>query len=80
VTVLNHKLKKPLNNPDVVDTQGTLFTFVFSAIIDGIYAGLLSAVRPHPSEVPNSVNIISQCLIKSRGVNGGRFLPPQNQN
>jgi hypothetical protein len=56
VTVLNHKLKKPLNNPDVVDTQGTLFTFLFSAIIGGIYAGILAAVRPHPSEVPNSVN------------------------
>lgn len=56
MTVLNHKLKKPLNNPDVVDTQGTLFTFLFSAIIGGIYAGILSAVRPHPSEVPNSVN------------------------
>ena len=53
---MNHKLKKPLNNPDVVDTQGTLFTFFFSAVIGGIYAGILSAVYPYPSEVPSSVN------------------------
>ena len=53
---MNNKLKKPLNNPDVVDTQGTLFTFFFSAVIGGIYSGILSAVYPYPSEVPSSVN------------------------
>lgn len=56
VTVLNHKLKKPLNNPDVVDTQGTLFTFFFSALIGGIYSGILAAVYPYPSEIPATVN------------------------
>lgn len=53
---MNHKLKKPLNNPDVVDTQGTLYTFLFSSIIGGIYSAILMAVYPYPSEVPTSVN------------------------
>lgn len=56
VTLLNHKLKKPLNNPDVIDTQGTLFTFLFSSIIGGIYSAIMMAVYPYPSEVPTSVN------------------------
>lgn len=47
VTLLNHKLKKPLNNPDVIDTQGTLFTFFTSALIGGIYAAILAAVYPY---------------------------------
>jgi hypothetical protein len=53
---MNHKLKRPLNNPDVVDTQGTLFTFFFSAFIGGIYSAILAAVYPYGSEVPSSVN------------------------
>lgn len=56
ITLLNHKLKKPLNNPDVVDTQGTLFTFFFSAVIGGIYSAILAVVYPYASEVPSSVN------------------------
>jgi len=53
---LNHKLKKPLNNPEVVDTQGTLYTFFVAALIGAIYSGILEAVYPYPSEVPTSVN------------------------
>jgi len=56
VTILNHKLKKPLNNPDVIDTQGTLYTFFASALIGGIYAAILAAVYPYASETPTSVN------------------------
>lgn len=56
VTILNHKLKKPLNNPEVIDTQGTLYTFFFSALIGAIYSGILAAVYPYASEVPTSVN------------------------
>jgi hypothetical protein len=53
---LNHKLKKPLNNPDVVDTQGTLYTFFVAALIGAIYSGVLEAVYPYASESPTSVN------------------------
>jgi len=56
VTIMNHKFKKPLNNPDVNDTQGTLFTFFVSALFGGIYSAILAAVYPYPSEVPTSVN------------------------
>ncbi len=53
---MNHKLKKPLNNPDVVDTHGTLYTFFTAALIGGIYSAILAVVLPDPSEVPTSVN------------------------
>ena len=56
VTLLNHKLKKPLNNPEVIDTQGTLYTFFASALFGGIYSAILAAVYPYASEVPISVN------------------------
>lgn len=56
ITFLNYKLKKPLNNPEVVDTQGTIWTFFFAALIGAIYAAILSAVRPYSSEFPLSVN------------------------
>jgi hypothetical protein len=45
-TILNHKLKKPLNNPEVVDTQGTLFTFFTASLFGGIYSAILAAVFP----------------------------------
>ena len=53
---MNHKLKKPLNNPEVIDTQGTLYTFFASALIGGIYSAILAAVYPYSSEIPTSVN------------------------
>ena len=45
-----------MNNPDVIDTQGTLYTFFTSALIGGIYSAILAAVYPYASEVPTSVN------------------------
>ncbi len=49
---MNHKLKKPLNNPDVFDTQGVLYTFFMASLIGGIYSAILAACRPHASEIP----------------------------
>jgi len=56
VTIMNHKLKKSLNNPDVVDTQGTLYTFFTAALIGGIYSGCLAAVFPYGAESPTGTN------------------------
>ena len=53
---MNHKLKKSLNNPDVVDTQGTLYTFFTAALIGGIYSGCLAAVFPYGAESPTGTN------------------------
>jgi hypothetical protein len=56
VTLLNHYAKKPLNNPEVIDTHGTLYTFFVAALIGGIYSAILSAVYPYPTDIPTSVN------------------------
>lgn len=49
-------VKKPLNNPAVFDSHGTLFTFFIAALIGGLYSAILAAVYPYPSEVPTSVS------------------------
>jgi hypothetical protein len=53
---MNHKLKKPLNNPEVTDTQGVLFTFFISGLIGGIYSSCLMAVGPFGPDVTTVVN------------------------
>lgn len=53
---MNHKLKRSLNNPEVVDTQGTLYTFFIAGLIGGIYSACLAAVHPYGPEIPTSVN------------------------
>jgi len=45
-TIMNHKLKKPLNNPEVADTQGVLFTFFISSLFGGFYSACLTPVGP----------------------------------
>lgn len=54
--MLNNKVKIPLNNPSVYDTNGILFTFFVASLIGGFYSAILSAVYPYPSDVPTSVN------------------------
>lgn len=55
-TILNHKLKKPLNNPDVIDTNGTIFTFWTAALLGGIYSAILAAFYCWGPDVVTSVN------------------------
>jgi len=65
---MNHKLKKPLNNPEVIDTQGTIYTFFITALIGGIYSACLAAVYPYGAESPTGTNSWSENV-------GLRWLP-----
>lgn len=47
VTLLNHFLKKKLNDGGVIDTQGTLFVFFVPALLGGIYSAIIQAVSPY---------------------------------
>jgi hypothetical protein len=57
---MNHKLKKPLNNPEVIDTQGTLFAFFTSSLIGGIYSAIMSPIGIFGADVPTGVNTWSE--------------------
>lgn len=50
-TIMNHKLKKPLNNPEVVDTQGTLYTFFIASLFGAFYSACLATVTPYGADV-----------------------------
>jgi hypothetical protein len=58
ITILNHKLKKPLNNPDVIDTQGVLFTFFVAGLLGGIYSSCLAAVGLYGPTIATSVSTV----------------------
>lgn len=58
-TIFNHKLKKPLNNPDVYDTNGILYTFWTSSLIGGIYSAILVAFYGWGPDQVTSVNTTS---------------------
>jgi hypothetical protein len=49
-TLLNHFIKKPINNGGVVDTQGTFITFFIPAFLGGIYSAIIQAVRAYGAE------------------------------
>ncbi len=55
-TIFNHKFKKPLNNPEVIDTQGTLYTFFTASFIGGVYSAIMSPIGPFGVDTPTSVN------------------------
>lgn len=56
MTILNNKLKIPLNRNSVFDTHGVLYAFFVAALIGGFYSAILSAVYPYPTDIPTSVN------------------------
>lgn len=49
-TLLNHFIKKPINNGGVVDTQGTFITFFIPAFLGGIYSAIIQTVRAYGAE------------------------------
>lgn len=46
-TLLNHSIKKPLNDGGVVDTQGTFITFFVPAFLGGVYSAIIQTVRAY---------------------------------
>jgi hypothetical protein len=66
-TVLNHSIKKPLNDGGVVDTQGTFITFFIPSFIGGIYSAIIQAIRAYGAEDSTFTSVAStQWLAGSR--------------
>lgn len=53
---MNHKLKKPLNNPEVMDTHGTLYTFFTAGFIGAIYSAIMCPIGPFGADIQLSQN------------------------
>lgn len=68
-TLLNHAIKKPLNDGGVIDTQGTFITFFIPSFLGGIYSSIIQAVRAYGAEDNTFTSVASTLWVAGNRTN-----------